>query len=195
MGKVFINTIVRDKNDEILIIYYPLDPTTSYRSRISDDIAKLMNFEVALLLSKLKNQYSKVYYRMREEGPLKEFTERSLLGHELLMSNDELRNNIEFNWSDTSLYNEIRQMNDSSQVFHIIYFTGKNESELVRIFQKAPNARVYAIQFEKMTENITDKDVNEFLHLHKINYNTLSSKQFNELFDTDPIMKCFRKNQ
>jgi len=190
--KTIINTIVRDNNDEILIVYYPLDPTTSYRSKIADDTAKLMNFEFSSFLSKFKDQYSKVYYRMREEGPLNEFKEKASLGHELLMSNDELRDNVEFNWSDTSIYYEIKQMNESSQVFHIIYFTGKNEPDLVRIFNKAPNARVYAIQFETNTHNMTHKDVNEFLHLHKFNYHNVSTRLFKDIFNSQLIIKYFR---
>ena len=193
--KAVINTIVRDKNDEILIIYYPLDPTTTYRSRIADDIAKLMNFEFSAFLAKFKDQYSKVYFRMREEGKLNEFTEKFMLAQELLMSNEELRDNEEFNWSDTSIYNEIKQMNDSSQVFHIIYFTGKNEPDLVRIFQKAPNARVYAIQFESMKKTIEDKDVNKSLHLHKIDYHNLSSDVFNDIFNSENIIKYFREQK
>lgn len=193
--KTIINTVVRDKNDEILIVYYPLDPTTSYRSKISDDMAKLMNFEFSSFLSKFKDQYSKVYYRMREEGQLNEFKDKASLGQELLMSNDELRDNVEFNWSDTSIYNEIKQMNQSSQVFHIVYFTGKNEHDLVRIFQKAPNAHVYAIQFERNTQNIKDKNVNNFMHLHKINYHDVSSKSFNDIFNSEMIIKYFRGQQ
>lgn len=132
---------------------------------------------------------------MREEGPLKKFKEKALLGQELLMSNDELRNNEEFNWSDTSIYDEIKQMNESSQIFHIIYFTGKNEPDLIRIFQKAPNAYVYAIQFERNTQSIEDKDVNEYLHLHKISYNNLSSSQFNDIFNSSAIIEYFRKQK
>ena len=150
-----LHYFLRNRLKRILFVYYPLQYSTSYRSKIIDDnseIAFKMDAGLRKFITDIhkKDIYDNIYIRFASDKTVS-ILQRGLTGiNEFLFLDREIYDAPEYLWCDDLLENDYnhKNMHYTTAYIDILYFgTISSASRIVDKFKEMKNVRIYFINF------------------------------------------------
>jgi hypothetical protein len=206
--KVKIAASVKDPNHRVLLVYYPLNFSSTYRGQLFDNDA----FKLDLAFMKLCNaimreserfNYSGGFYvRLAEDKLLSIQGKPKKLIRELFREEEYYDNNPEFEWSTQSIEQDYKELVDSSSstVDIIVIDSITSTRKVKKLFKKKKSSKIFLInlmpkkkwtgkrqkRFKKLKSN---KDM-QHVYVHNIPFE--SQKDIKKgLFDIGKIEAFF----
>ena len=204
------NTIVAeyyriDHKDKVLIVHYPLDLSTSYRTLFSDSQKQyLFGLDSAFrdLLSKMQKskKYNKIYVRFGAGGiddpggKFIEFTGMTSIVPYLFKTPDMLESlDDNFVWSDRYLQNDYNDLTQNTTSFYdfIVLSRYSSGSSLSRALRTLIDCKVFMINIAQRDIRVRGKKNNIFIKSQLIDQ-LQSPANFSSIFDFNQISSFFK---
>ncbi len=144
-----------NKNKKVLIIYYPLQYSTSYRTKISEEVFKHIQFKLDADFNNFVSQvqrmrkYDNIYVRVARD----KFVDSGAMNiKDFLLLERVVYDSPDYQWSNESLEQDYENyVRDTTSVVHIIYLDSYSTGTMVlNKFRTLNNARIYFINFMEM---------------------------------------------
>lgn len=191
-----INFTFKTPNDRVLLIYYPLQYTTSYRSLIPNEWREDYFFKIdkslRILVNDIKNKgtYRSVYVRFTNQaGPdgIKEVDTSELNKHLFLNVADY----SEYEWSDDVYQEDYETIinNTSSRVDIIMYASFSNSRELEKELKVYKPQKIFLYNFINRSEKKIKTDKKTLPHVLVKNIEVVDEKfeDYNKLSPSEPF--------
>ncbi|OQW91603.1 MAG: hypothetical protein BWK78_04140 [Thiotrichaceae bacterium IS1] len=179
----------QDTTDKVLLIYYPVQPETSYRTGLEGNLIHQIDREFQTFLAFVQGcwSYSRIYIRFTDLGKPVQYTESTLAAYLFKPAYE----SKDYAWSEQRVVADYDTLikNQSSQI-DLLYFSADSPSHLKKQFASFEQTKTKVYVF---TTGYSEKPPSDsfYLQIRLLDKTKLTASEIKQIFNSHSILDFF----